>query len=263
MSSIRLILAACISGGVLLAQNPDPFASYHQAVENQLSAMLDRQQSARSAVPEVKPVPESAQVLPKNHSETDVKTFAKRYWGGRESEFGAAFARLQRIRPSLESILEAEGVPKDLVAVVLVESGAQPLAWSPRQARGLWQIIPETARRYGLVVSAAKDERVELESATRAAARYLRDLYGRFGSWPLALAAYNAGENAVQSALEKGRARSFSQLSAARLLPAETRAYVPAVLAAIGLLDASQPHATSAEKTVTDTWVYATAGVAN
>jgi soluble lytic murein transglycosylase-like protein len=262
MSSIRLILAVCISCGVLLAQNPDAFASYHQAVENQLSAMLDRQQSARSAVPEAMPVPQSARVLPKNNSEADVKTFANRYWGGRESEFGAAFARLQRIRPALESILEAEGVPKDLVAVVLVESGAQPLALSPRQARGLWQIIPETARRYGLVVSAAKDERIELESATRAAASYLRDLYGRFGSWPLALAAYNAGENAIQSALGKGRARSFAQLSAARLLPAETRAYVPAVLAAMGLLDASQPHATSAEKTVTDTWVYATAGVA-
>ena len=115
MSSIRLILAVCISCGVLLAQNPDAFASYHQAVENQLSAMLDRQQSARSAVPEAMPVPQSARVLPKNNSEADVKTFANRYWGGRESEFGAAFARLQRIRPALESILEAEGVPKDLV----------------------------------------------------------------------------------------------------------------------------------------------------
>ncbi len=225
--------------------------------------MLDRQQSARSAVPEANAVPESAPVLPKNNSETDAKMFAKQYWGGRESEFGAAFARLQRIRPSLESILDAEGVPKDLVAVVLVESGAQPLGLSSRHARGLWQIIPETARRYGLVVSASKDERIELESATRAAARYLRDLYRRFGSWPLALAAYNAGENAVQSALDKGRASTFSQLRAAKLLPAETRAYVPAVLAAMGLLGTSQPYARSTERATAEAWVYATAGVAN
>src|SRR5262249_6584800 len=141
---------------------------------------------------------------------------------------------------------------------------AQPLALSPRQARGgLWQFIPETARRYGLTVSAAKDERVQLESATRAAARYLRDLNDRFGSWPLALAAYNAGENAVQAAREKGRARTFSQLSAAGLLSAETRAYVPAVLAAMGLLGKTQPDAETPERTTAAARVYATSGVAN
>jgi membrane-bound lytic murein transglycosylase D len=105
--------------------------------------------------------------------------------------------------------------------------------------------------------------RIQLELATQAAARYLRDLYGRFGSWPLALAAYNAGESAVQAALDKARATTFSQLSAAGLLPAETRAYVPAVLAAMGLLGTSQPAAQAAGKTRVDAWVYATAGVAN
>jgi hypothetical protein len=262
MSAIRLIPAVCISVGVLMAENPDPFAPYHKAVENQLSAMLDRQQASRNAAPEPKPVPEKAEVQPKQTSEAEMKAFAKRYWGGREREFGAAFARLERIRPSMESILEAEGVPKELAAVVLVESGAQPLAQSPRQARGLWQFIPQTARRYGLTVSGAKDDRVQLESATRAAARYLRDLYEHFGGWPLALAAYNAGENAVQAALDKARATTFSQLSASGLLPAETRAYVPAVLAAMDLLGTNQSDTSSAEKTTVDAWVYATAGVA-
>jgi hypothetical protein len=242
MSSIRLFLAAGTFGGLLMAGSPDTFASYHQAIDNQLSTMLDRQQVPRSAVRGPVPVSERAPAQPKQDGEAEMKAFANRYWGGREREFGAAFIRFERLRPALEAVLEAEGVPKGLVAVVLVESGAQPLALSPRQARGLWQFIPETARRYGLVVNAAKDERIQLESATRAAARYLRDLYDRFGSWPLALAAYNAGENGIQAALDKGRGKTFSQLSASGLLPAETRAYVPAVLAAMGLLGRTQPN---------------------
>ncbi len=258
-----MILAACISVGALAAEDSNPFASYQQALESQLSQMIDRQQPPRSAVGPSNVVSESAHLQTKKTGESEMKAFAKRYWGGRENDLGVAFARLQRIRPSLESILEAEGVPKELVAVVLVESGAQPLALSPAQARGLWQFIPGTARRYGLIVNVAKDERIELGSATRAAARYLRDLYGRFGSWPLALAAYNAGENTVQAALGKVSARTFSQLTAAGLLPPETRAYVPAVLAAMGMLRTTQPAAPRTHKATADPWVYATTGVAN
>ena len=124
-------------------------------------------------------------------------------------------------------------------------------------------MIPVTARRYGLTVSPAKDDRVQLESATHAAAHYLRHLYERFASWPLALAAYNAGENAVQAALDKGRGRSFSELSSAGLLPPETRNYVPAVLAAMGLLGRTQPDAPTPEKRPGDAWVYASAGAVN
>jgi hypothetical protein len=261
MRSARILVALWSFAGLLMAENPDPFASYHEVVDSQLSAMLDHRQVVRPEVREVVPVPQSAPVEPKQNGEAEMMRFAERYWGGRKTEFAAAFARLERLRPDLESILQAEGVPKQLVAVVLVESGAQPLALSPRQARGLWQFIPGTARRYGLTVSAGKDERIQLETATRAAARYLRDLYNRFGSWPLVLAAYNAGENAVQAALQKGRATTFSHLVAAGLLPAETRSYVPAVLAAMGLLGTKQQDAPSPEKTTRDVWVYA--GVAN
>jgi membrane-bound lytic murein transglycosylase D len=264
MRSIHLALAICSFAGPLIAENPDPFAAYQQAVDSQLSGMLEHEQTPRREFSEAEPVPRDSPAQPKLNSEAEMKTFAKQYWGGREPQFMAAFDRLQRLRPALEPILEAEGVPKELAAVILVESGAQPLVLSPRQARGLWQFIPETARRYGLTVSAVKDERVQLEAATRAAARYLRDLNERFGNWPLALAAYNAGENAVQAALEKGRATTFSQLSAAGLLPAETRSYVPAVLAAMGLLGTKQADAAAnPEKTTRDAWVYASAGVAN
>lgn len=138
------------------------------------------------------------------------------------------------LRPLIQPILSKEGVPDQLAAVIRVESGGNPLALSPKGARGLWQLMPDTARRYGLRVDERLDERLDLEKSTTGAARYLRDLYAQFGSWPLALAAYNTGEQNLQKAIERAHSRDFSTLSALGYLPSETRNYVPAVLSAIG-----------------------------
>ncbi len=146
----------------------------------------------------------------------------------------AAVERVQRLRPVMEPILRQEGVPPELSALVLVESGGQPMALSPKGARGLWQLMPDTARRYGLVVANERDERLDIEKATRAAARYLSDLYQQFGDWELAFAAYNAGEQAVAKAAARVREASFSSIKA--WLPKETRDYVPAVVRARELL---------------------------
>lgn len=151
----------------------------------------------------------------------------------RAERVSAAVQRVQQLRPRIDPILRAEGVPPELIAVALVESGGRTMAASPKGARGVWQFMPETARRYGLVVSAKRDERVELEKSTGAASRYLRDLYRQFGDWPLALAAYNAGEQAVERAV--GRSGRQDYLTIARLLPLETRNYVPAVLESMNL----------------------------
>jgi membrane-bound lytic murein transglycosylase D len=97
--------------------------------------------------------------------------------------------------------------------------------------------MPATARRYGLVVSGQRDDRLDLVSATQAAARYLRDLHERFGDWELVLAAYNAGEHAVQNAIQRAGSNSFTVLSQLRLLPLETRNYVPAVMSARGFFN--------------------------
>lgn len=174
-----------------------------------------------------------------NDSEVDekqVRRFAQQYWGGRSDDFQQALGRLRQLRPTLEPILRAEGVPSGLIAVVLIESAVQPTAESPREARGLWQFIPATARRYGLSVNTEHDERLDTKKATRAAARYLRDLHLRFGDWLLVLAAYNAGEHTVQRAIHRAGRTDFWSLSSKKLLPAETRDYVPAVLAALELL---------------------------
>lgn len=147
----------------------------------------------------------------------------------------AARARVDQLRPWVEPILRSEGIPAEMTAVLLVESAGNPLALSPKGARGLWQFMPETARRYGLRVDAERDDRLDLELSTRAAARYLRDLHQRFGDWPLALAAYNAGAVQVERAVRRGGAPDFWRLSAQGLLPQETRAYVPAVFRAMPL----------------------------
>jgi membrane-bound lytic murein transglycosylase D len=127
-------------------------------------------------------------------------------------------------------VFAEEGVPPQLLVVAEVESGFDPFALSVKGARGLWQFMPETARRYGLRVDERMDERLHVARSTRAAARYLRDLHLLFGDWQLALAAYNAGEQRVASALERAGSRAFADWAA--LLSKETRLYVPAVLGA-------------------------------
>jgi hypothetical protein len=138
--------------------------------------------------------------------------------------------RLRALGVDATKIFLEEGVPVELVMIAQVESGFKPGALSRKGALGVWQFMPETARRYGLGVDSKQDERVNLEKETRAAARYLRDLHIRFGDWLLALAAYNAGEDAVQSAVDRSGTADFWTLSNRHLLPQETRNYVPSVL---------------------------------
>lgn len=145
-----------------------------------------------------------------------------------ESLFGGTVARSQTL---VQSILAREGVPTELSGVVKVESSGNRFALSPKGARGLWQLMPETARKYGLEVDSRRDERIDVEKSTAAAARYLRDLYAQFGSWPLALAAYNTGESNLRRAMNRAQSNQFAVLSFLRVIPAETRNYVPAVLA--------------------------------
>lgn len=171
-----------------------------------------------------------------NLSEASVVKSVIRYdpqsYSGSSANLNNARSRLASLRPVIEPILREAGIPSELAAVVLVESGGDPMALSPKGARGLWQLMPETARRYGLIVDNTEDDRLDIEKSTHVAARYLSDLYSEFGSWPLALAAYNTGEQNLQHAIDRSRSTDFNVLSSLRLLPLETRNYVPAVLAA-------------------------------
>ena len=140
--------------------------------------------------------------------------------------------------PFIAEVLAQHELPQQLAAIVAVESAGNPSALSPKGARGLWQLMPGTARRYGLRVDHRMDDRLDPLKSTHAAVRYLSDLYDMFQDWPLALAAYNAGENRLQSVIQKTGIRRFSELARKQVLPRETLRYVPAVLS---LMPAASP----------------------
>lgn len=132
--------------------------------------------------------------------------------------------------PKLKPIFAREGVPPQLVWLAEVESDFNRRARSPVGAAGLFQLMPATARQYGLRTW-PWDQRYQPEPSARAAAQLLRDLRVRFGDWPLALAAYNAGPARVQRLLEQYRTRRFERI--APRLPAETQMFVPKVEATL------------------------------
>ncbi len=146
--------------------------------------------------------------------------------------------RAAELAPKLKDIFRAEGVPPECVWLAEVESSFDPEAESPSGARGLFQFMPATAKRFGLSTFPF-DERTHPEKSARAAAQYLRFLHGRFGEWPLAFAAYNAGEGRIARELDKARRRSFDEI--ADRLPAETRFYVPKVLATVAARENIDP----------------------
>jgi membrane-bound lytic murein transglycosylase D len=148
------------------------------------------------------------------------------------NRFEQWLVRLSRYRPLVENIFTEFHLPSDLVYLSLVESGFNPYAYSRAKATGPWQFMKGTAKLYGLRVDAYVDERRDPIKSTVAAARYLRDLYDLFGAWPLAMAAYNAGEGKVMRALQKAQAESFTDISKTRLIRRETKEYVPRFMAA-------------------------------
>jgi len=151
--------------------------------------------------------------------------------------FSVALSRSGRYVPRMSSILEKEGVPPELVYLPLIESGFKISARSPAGAVGPWQFIPGTGRRYGLRIDRYVDERRDPIKSTRAAARYLRDLYGMFGDWHLALAGYNTGENRISGILSRSDAEDFWQMSERGYLCRETSDYVPKFLAALQIAE--------------------------
>ena len=142
--------------------------------------------------------------------------------------------RSARYFPYIEERLRAAALPDDLKYVAVAESDLRPRAYSWAKASGIWQFVPDTGRRYGLRVTRAWDERRDPERSTAAATAYLRDLYAHFRDWPLALAAYNAGERRVTAALKSQGVSEYYQL----VLPIETERYVFRILAAKLILEA-------------------------
>ena len=132
----------------------------------------------------------------------------------------------------MKEILKEKDVPEEIVFLPLIESGFNPYAYSPARAAGYWQFIASTAKRYGLEINWWKDERRDPVKSTVAAANYLKYLHEMFGSWNLAMAAYNAGEGKILKALNRTKTDDYWALLNTRHIRRETKDYVPKFIAA-------------------------------
>jgi len=162
----------------------------------------------------------------------EVQYFLERFTGTHRDVVGLWVNRSVRFRDMIRGVLRKHGLPEDLAYTAMIESGYNPLAVSRVGAKGMWQFMPGTARRYGLRVDHWVDERLDPEKSTAAAAAYLRDLHHMFGSWMLAQAAYNAGEVTVLRAIRATGSNDFWTLARSRHLRRETKDFVPQIQAA-------------------------------
>ncbi len=145
----------------------------------------------------------------------------------------AGLRRSGRYKPMIQRILAEEGLPQELIFLAQAESGFIPRAISNKACVGLWQFIKYRGEEYGLNVSAALDERMDPEKATRAAAKHLHDLYAHLGDWYLAMAAYDCGPGCIDHAVQRTGYADFWTLRRLNVLPKETANYVPVILAMI------------------------------
>lgn len=175
-------------------------------------------------------IQKSSHILAENY-ESAVNYFVKdNLYYGRKG-FKKTLARTQIYFPVIEEYLRFYRLPDDLKHMVVVESQANPHAKSPVGAIGLWQLMPQTARRFGLIVNSRQDDRKDPRKATEAALRYLHYLYNFFGKeWDLAIAAYNCGEGRVKQAISKANSTQFEKVK--YYLPKQTKKYIPAIIAA-------------------------------
>lgn len=152
---------------------------------------------------------------------------------------------IQRSRLYLYHIAEEvrkRDMPMEIALLPIIESAYNPMAQSSSKASGIWQFIPSTGRTYGLEQNAWYDGRRDVLAATRAALDYLQDLHNQFGSWDLALAAYNCGEGCVARAIARNRARGRPVNYAHLRLPAQTRHYVPKLIAIRNIIEDPQRY---------------------
>ncbi len=145
--------------------------------------------------------------------------------------------RSARYFPTIERILKENGLPEDLKYLCVIESGLAPVK-SPAGANGYWQFMPATGRSYNLEITDEIDMRNHLELSTQAACTHLKDLYRRFGSWSLAAAAYNLGENGVARRMEKQDIANYYDLKT----PNETTRYVFRILAMKLIMQSPQDY---------------------
>ena len=223
------------TGQPVLAIDSDEPASFIKDDDSEV--IEDKEEAAPSAAPGPVAVLSSQDpdVMKMNTKSADMSPIEKsvRYFSvSVKKHFNQWLERSGKYVGLMKSILRENYLPEDLVFLALIESGFNPKAYSPASASGPWQFIRGTATRYGLRIDRWVDERRDPIKSTKAAAAYLKDLYGMFGNWPLAMASYNSGEGNVARAVKRNDTLDFWELRKTRSLPSETKEYIPKFIAA-------------------------------
>ena len=169
-----------------------------------------------------------------------VKSYINTYTVKKRDKTERMLGQMDVYFPLFEHYLKQKNLPVDLKYLPVVESALNPRAVSRSGAVGLWQFMPPTGREYGLKINSLVDERKDPTKSTEAALKYLGRLYKKYGDWSLVLAAYNGGPGRVNRAIKRGRSKNFWRIR--RYLPAETRAYVPAFIAATYIINFHHHH---------------------
>ena len=159
----------------------------------------------------------------------DRELLVNTYW---QSNGLLYFKRSHKFFPVIEPILKKYGIPDDFKYLALIESGLQNVT-SPAGAKGFWQLMPATAKEYGLEVNNNVDERYNLEKSTVAACQYLLESKEQFGNWTLVAASYNAGKSGISRRIEAQKVNDYYDL----LLVDETARYLPRIVAVKEILN--------------------------
>ena len=171
-----------------------------------------------------------------------VRDFINQYLSGRWSPLSRVLAMSKYYFPIIEEQLLAAGIPMELRYLPIIESNLSIRATSRMGAVGLWQFMPATGKNLGLEINSLVDERCDILKSTRAACRFLNDLYKTYGDWTLAIAAYNCGPGNVNRAIARAGAECKTYWDIYDFLPRETRGYVPKFIAAAYAYTYHQAH---------------------
>ena len=224
LAACIILLGGCGSSTSLVKQDVE----YKPAAANAFSRAI-------SAGTELKKRPvaklTSYPALPTDENSTRVRKFVREYAYGQRETMRRYLVNAAEHLPTVKATTKENGLPDDIAYLVMLESGANPEARSPANALGMWQFMSATARSYGLRVDSWVDERLDPQKSTKAAMLYLKDLYGMFGCWRLALSAYNSGENKLNKVLCQEDASDYDEICSSPRLKRETREFFPRFLA--------------------------------
>lgn len=233
---LAFVLAGCAHRGVDGEVDPEIAAVEAQAQgegDDSLITKVQDVESFRVTDPEPPQVPATELEETPTEVNEKVEQWLRYFQGPRgRPHMERYLSRMTRYSGLMKRILRRNGLPEDLIYIAMIESGFSSKATSHAAAVGYWQFIRGTGKRYGLEINTLVDERRDPVLSTQAAAEYYKGLYSVFGSWYLAMAAYNVGENRVKREIMRNYTRDFWTLVRKRKLPKETMNYVPKYIAA-------------------------------